>query len=189
MAVDKERIIQPDNEVFKRKLIERGKAPSGERKTRLISDKEAPSDVPESVERHSSSLVFFSETARSSLELEAIKKKFRDIDGFTTNARGRSGGVALLWKKGLDVSLMSILLHHMDVAVQNVRCSPNWWFMGLYGYSETYNKYTTCDLLKDLKEHSHLPWLVRGDINEIFFNLKKRGRPDKQFIGCSGQLS
>ena len=203
MAVDKDRIVQSGNEGFKLKLIDRGKTPSGEQKTRLISDKKAPSDVPESAMslicpncrglgdgrqlvsslpsyRHSSSLVFFSETTRSPLELEAIKKKFGDFDGFATNARGRSGGVALLWKKGLDVSLMSILLHHMDIAVKNVGCLPDWWIMGLYGYSETHNRYKTCDLVKDLKEHSHLPWLLDGDINEIFFNFKKSGKLDKQ---------
>ena len=46
---------------------------------------------------------------------------------------------------------------------------------GIYEYPETRNKNKTCDLLKDLSEHSHLPWLVGGDINEILFNFEKKG--------------
>ena len=40
MAVDKDRVIQPGNEAFKCKLIDRGKSPNGERKTRLVSDED-----------------------------------------------------------------------------------------------------------------------------------------------------
>jgi len=34
-------------------------------------------------------------------------------------------------------------------------------------------------MLLDLKTHSTLPWLIGGDINEIFYNLEKRGGPAK----------
>jgi len=51
--------------------------------------------------------------------------------------------------------------------------------MGIYEYSETQNKHKTYDLLKDLSEHSQLPWLVGGDFNRFFFNFENKGRPNK----------
>ncbi|KAJ8422351.1 hypothetical protein Cgig2_014892 [Carnegiea gigantea] len=116
----------------------------------------------------------------SSLEMKTIKKTFRDFDGVMADARGHSGEVALFSKKGLDVSLMSISLNHVDPTVKNVGCLLEWRFTGIYGYPETHSKYKTCDLLKDLSKSSNLPWPVGGDINEIFLNFEKKGRPDKQ---------
>ncbi|KAJ8438338.1 hypothetical protein Cgig2_013386 [Carnegiea gigantea] len=198
--------LQPGNEAFKRKLIDRGEIPSGERKAHLISDMKVSSEIPITTEatppramsiiclncrglgdpeavsklrtflqKHSPSLVSLSKIKHSSLEIEMIKKKFRNFDGVAADARSHSGGVALLWKKGLDVSLISISLNHVDVTAKNIGSPSEWHFTGIYEYPETHNKNKTCDLLKDLSEHSHLPRLIGGDINEIFFNFEKTG--------------
>ena len=34
-------------------------------------------------------------------------------------------------------------------------------------------------MIMDLATHSRLPWIIGGDINEIFFNCKKLGGPPK----------
>ncbi|KAJ8433181.1 hypothetical protein Cgig2_025572 [Carnegiea gigantea] len=114
--------------------------------------------------------------------MENVKKKLKDFDGVATNTRRHSGGVTLLGKKRLDVSLMSISLNLVDVTAKNVRCLREWRFTDIYVYPETHNKYKTCDLLKDLNEHPNLPWLVGGDINETFFNF---GRKDSRVGICT----
>ncbi|KAJ8443046.1 hypothetical protein Cgig2_004251 [Carnegiea gigantea] len=50
MVVDDAWLLQPGNEAFIRKLIDQGKAPSGEWKARLISDEEVSSEVSVPVE-------------------------------------------------------------------------------------------------------------------------------------------
>ena len=103
------------------------------------------------------SLVFLSKTKCSTLEMENVKKKLKDFDEVATDARGHSGRVTLLGKKGLDVSLMFVSLNLVDVTAKNVGCLREWRFTDIYAYPETHNKYKTCDLLKDLNEHSNLP--------------------------------
>jgi len=142
---------------------------------RGLGDPKAVSKLRNFLWRHSPCLVFLSETKHSSLKMLKIKKRLRDFDGVAVDARGRSAGVALLWKKGLDVSLLSLSLHHVDVAIKNIGGLFAWRFTGIYGYPKTENKHKTCDLLKDLVEQSNLPWLVGGDISEIFFNFERRG--------------
>lgn len=56
--------------------------------------------------------------------METIKNTFRDFDGVMAYARGRSGEVALIWKKGLDVLLMSISLNNVGATIKNVACLP-----------------------------------------------------------------
>ena len=48
-------------------------------------------------------------------------------------------------------------------------------FRGVYGWVEMRLKLNTYEMIKDLSSHSSLPWLVGGDINEIFYNYEKKG--------------
>ncbi|KAJ8446130.1 LOW QUALITY PROTEIN: hypothetical protein Cgig2_000927 [Carnegiea gigantea] len=54
-----------------------------------------------------------------------------------------------------------------------------WRFTGTYCHPDSQNEIKTCELLLDLKAHWTLPWLIRGDLNEILFNFKKNGGPLK----------
>ena len=49
----------------------------------------------------------------------------------------------------------------------------------MYGWPEMHNKRRTETLIAKLATHSHLPWIVGGDLNEIFYNSEKRGGPRK----------
>ena len=111
--------------------------------------------------------------------MEAIKRKLKDFDGVAIDSRGCSRGVAMLCRKGLDVQLLSISLLHIDVVIKDLGPSAEWCSTGLYGWPEHQHKTLTGNLIRDLHSHSHLPSLVGGDYNEIWFNYAKRGGPDK----------
>jgi len=125
--------------------------------------------------RYSPKLVFLSETKKSVAEMATIKNKLGDYDGISVDCRGRSGGLSMLWEKSAQVSLLSYSGHHIDVELNDVGTPGPWRFTGIYGWSETSLKAKTCDLLIDLSQHSNLPWLIGGDLNEILFPSEKKG--------------
>lgn len=71
--------------------------------------------------------------------MEGLKRKPKDFKGITMDARGRSGGIDMLLKKGLDVSLLSISLNHVDVTVRELSGPGEWHFTGVYGHLENHN--------------------------------------------------
>ena len=146
---------------------------------RGLGDPRAVDNLRLVLRRNSPSLVFLSETKLSVAGMDSVKRKLGHLDGIAVDCRGRSGGVALLWEKSTKVSLLSCSSHHIDVAVQDVGGQESWRFTGIYGWAESANKSKTCELLADLHQHSNLPWLVGGDLNEVLYNFEKKGGGQK----------
>ncbi|KAE8791529.1 Elongation factor 1-alpha [Hordeum vulgare] len=89
-------------------------------------------------------------------------------------------GVALFWRKDLDVSLRSYGRRHVDVDVVNeeglvLRLS------GIYGESATQRKKETWKMMHILKQQhqSGRPWLCFGDFKEILASNEKRGGAER----------
>jgi hypothetical protein len=87
---------------------------------------------------------------------------------------GTSGGLALFWKREVDVTLQSYSEYHIDIVVKE-EDGLKWIFTGIYGESRNEEKNITWELLRTLKDQNNLPWLCSGDFNEILFNCEKEG--------------
>uniref|UniRef100_A0A803NML1 Reverse transcriptase domain-containing protein n=1 Tax=Cannabis sativa TaxID=3483 RepID=A0A803NML1_CANSA len=88
---------------------------------------------------------------------------------------GLSGGLMLLWKDDIDVTLQYYNTNVFDgyMAVSN---GPKWHFTAFYGEPAVHNRHTSWTLLKRLKDVAPLlPWMVIGDFNEILSNHDKFG--------------
>ncbi|KAL0304662.1 UNVERIFIED_CONTAM: putative mitochondrial protein [Sesamum calycinum] len=97
------------------------------------------------------SLVFLSETKCPVPFIEKMKRKFF-MFRVGVNSVGKSGGIALLWTKELDVSVQRV-----------------------YGESDASRRKTFWKLLQSLSDKSNLPWLCIRDFNEILYDSEKEG--------------
>jgi len=103
--------------------------------------------------------------------MQGVLKLFPTYFGVFVDARGRVGGLGLLWDKKVTLTLLSYSLHHMDAIVQLEGTGDTWRFTGMYGWAEAQYKGRTGEMIADLKTHVDLPWLVGGDLNKIFLSL------------------
>jgi hypothetical protein len=92
------------------------------------------------------------------------------------DCEGKGGGLAVLWRRDVDVVVRGKSKYYIDMEV-SVTGESAWRFTGMYGEPHADIKYKTWDVLRKLhgENAAGLPWLCAGDFNEILFHHEKEG--------------
>lgn len=90
-------------------------------------------------------------------------------------ARGHSGGIALLWRNKDEVTLCSYSKNHIDVIVLP-QDGMKYRLTGVYGEPDRSRREDTWCLIRNLATQYPLPWCLVVDMNNILSQLDKRGR-------------
>lgn len=88
--------------------------------------------------------------------------------------KGVGGGIAVLWRRGVDVTLRNLSEYHIDMDVRE-EDGGEWRFTGVYGESRTDLKDKTWTMMRSLICTPAKPWMLAGDFNEILFAHEKEG--------------
>ncbi|PPS12817.1 hypothetical protein GOBAR_AA07819 [Gossypium barbadense] len=79
------------------------------------------------------------------------------------NAEGNSGGLALMWREGVKVTVQNHSKHHIDSLV----C--------FYGQADPNLRKQSWDMIRKVKSTVKEGWIVGGDFNVILNNAEKEG--------------
>ena len=71
-------------------------------------------------------MVFLVEMKAGTSRGKGIQNKLEYMQDITVPSDGRSGGLAMLWKEGTDVSFKSCSNSHIDVVVHKGATSISW---------------------------------------------------------------
>lgn len=80
-------------------------------------------------------IVFLCEIKMHSNNFSYIRNICRIAGSLVVNSEGRSGGLAILWKDGVDVSIQKYFKHQMDLLVR-MENHNNTRFTGFYGHAD-----------------------------------------------------
>lgn len=120
-------------------------------------------------------LVFLVETKANQNRIKGLQRKLGLIQGITVSCDGRSGGLAMLWKEGVDECFKSCLNTHIDVVVCEGNGAQPWRATGFYGHPDVGMRPISQNLLESLTRECHMPWVVFRDFNEILNSDEKLG--------------
>lgn len=129
------------------------------------------------VQRWKPDIVFLMETKSKVSRMEKIKNRIGFANGLIVPSRGRSGGLALFWNRGINLEVKSYSGNHIDAFVRETENPSTWRITCFYGHPETHKRYESWRLLSFLHSQYHLPWLCLGDFNEILSMHEKSGGP------------
>jgi exonuclease III len=121
-------------------------------------------------------VLFLAETKLHEREMERFRWLLELPHMCVKNPEGRSRGVAMFWKRSVDVILRSFGRRHIDVDITR-EDGTVWRMTGVYGESQGDRKHETWRMMRALKQQHQdgRPWLCLGDFNEILSNSEKQG--------------
>ncbi|KAA3455040.1 reverse transcriptase [Gossypium australe] len=120
-------------------------------------------------------MVFLMETKLDQVRMEGVRRKYGFTNGIDVEAEGSRGGLSLVWKGDIDVTIRSYSKWHIDAIVGGETGQDDWRFAGFYGSPYLKDKNIAWDVLRRLSSENTHPWLVAGDFNEILFSFEKKG--------------
>ncbi|PPS01653.1 hypothetical protein GOBAR_AA19008 [Gossypium barbadense] len=141
------------------------------------------------IEEHDESLT----TSREEGEMNGVKGKeklakrsqclpphwkeepIRPMEGcLAVSSEGKSGGLALLWREGVNVAVQSYSKYHID-SVVSMDDGVTLRFTGFYGQTNPSLRQQAWDMLRKVQSRVNEAWIVGGDFNAILNNSKKEG--------------
>jgi hypothetical protein len=133
------------------------------------------------VEHYRPEIVFLSETKMLAEKAQNLKFCLGYENAKGVNCEGLSGGLVLMWRKGVIIHVKSMNKSHIDTWVSSDELGGiPWRFTGFYGQPKRQLRKDSWHLLQFLRCSSSLPWLCAGDFNEVLseeehFGSRERG--------------
>jgi hypothetical protein len=126
-------------------------------------------------------VLFLSETKLDKKGIEKLKYKLGMPHVVFKECEGRSGGLAMFWKRGINLSLRCLGRMHIDVEITE-NDGFKWSVTGIYGEPRTEKREETWKLLRNLHMQVKMPWVCIDDFNEILYSFEKQGGNPKPQI-------
>lgn len=131
--------------------------------------------VHDGLRHNNPQLLFLLETkcTASARNINKIKLSLNYSGCFSVDCIGRSGGLCLLWKEEVDVTIRSFSSSHIDASVKWE--SLMWRFSGVYGHPNASQRFQTWELLRRLHNGDDSAWIIGGDFNATLLYEEKVG--------------
>ena len=92
-------------------------------------------------------IVFLLEAKLRKRRMERVRDRLGFTNGLVVPSRGHSGGLALLWKREVNLNIKSFSNFHIDATITEVNTSLEWRITGFYGHPQTHLRHESWNLL------------------------------------------
>ncbi|PPR84063.1 hypothetical protein GOBAR_AA36648 [Gossypium barbadense] len=97
-----------------------------------------------------------------------------EVTELAVNLEGQSGGLALMWRDGINVSILSFSKHHIDSMVK-LENNKNIRVTRFYGHANPNLRSSSWDILRRVGDSVREDGCVGGEFNAILNDVEKEG--------------
>ncbi|XP_050217262.1 uncharacterized protein LOC126668089 [Mercurialis annua] len=130
------------------------------------------------------SLVVLVEPRISGLKADKIIKRSGFDFSHRVEAQGFSGGIWILWKSNIHVSVMFNHRQFIHTKITVGATNDDFYFTAVYGSPHSPGRRTLWNDLTALGMDNNVPWLLAGDFNAILNAIDRRGGSHLRGLGC-----
>jgi hypothetical protein len=94
--------------------------------------------------------LFLMETKRNKIKMKVIRGQLGYAGLFVVDLVGKSGGLALLWRKVEELEIQNYSRRHINAIVTNTTTDVQWKLTEFYGHPEWNKRKESWELLKTL---------------------------------------
>uniref|UniRef100_A0A803P912 Reverse transcriptase n=1 Tax=Cannabis sativa TaxID=3483 RepID=A0A803P912_CANSA len=122
--------------------------------------------------------VFISESRLNKVRAENLCVALGFVGCFVVEAKGKSGGLVLMWSEKVTCNVLSFSSFHIDSFIRKEE-DQGWRFTGYYGDPDPSKRCDSWTLFNRVGRMYSGPWLIGGDFNEILRKKEKMGGQPK----------
>ncbi|XP_073358249.1 uncharacterized protein [Aegilops tauschii subsp. strangulata] len=152
---------------------------------RGIGDPATVRELCELIRECAPSVVYIVETQLSKRRVEGLTTTLGFEGGFAVASSGRSGGLGIFWKDGLDLRVKNFSRYHIDVWVAEPG-KEDWRLTCVYGEANRSLRQNTWDTMTRLRGELTLPWVCIGDFNEVLRREEQMGPNERDVAQMVG---
>ncbi|XP_030478213.1 uncharacterized protein LOC115695276 [Cannabis sativa] len=123
-------------------------------------------------------LVFISESRLNKMRAENLRVALGFVGCFVVEAKGKSGGLVLMWSDKITCNILSFSSFHIDSFIRKEE-DQGWRFTCFYGDPDPSKRGDSWTVLNRVGRMYTGPWLIGGDFNEILRQKEKKGGQQK----------
>ncbi|PPD78720.1 hypothetical protein GOBAR_DD24343 [Gossypium barbadense] len=118
-------------------------------------------------------------------DFQHVQNKCRLQKGLAMSFKGRSGGLELMWRDGVDVTIQNYSKFYIDSLVRYEN-NKNVHFTGFYGIVSPSLRSSSCDMLRRIGGSVKEDWVVGRDFNAILNDAEKEAGRRKAHSQMNG---
>ncbi|KAL5703663.1 hypothetical protein ACHQM5_022190 [Ranunculus cassubicifolius] len=142
---------------------------------RGIGSPSAIQHLKDLVWEHQPDVMFLSETKAKKRKMLKVQKQIKYQGMEVVDPIGRSGGLALFWKEGVDLEILIANKNHISGKISNYPANKDWFFSFVYGHPVSHHRKIVWNDLRNFAGVVEGPWALMGDFNAIMAVEEKNG--------------
>ncbi|XP_027148760.1 uncharacterized protein LOC113749274 [Coffea eugenioides] len=142
------------------------------------------SQIEEVNRLHFPEIIFLSETKNKKCYMNKLKMKLKFDSLFVVDPIGRSGGLAVMWRKDVQIKRVLYTDFTIELCIEDLSRKISWWLVCIYANVDDAIREKQWKIIESRRALWGNRWLLAGDMNDILSNDEKWGgllRPERSF--------